>query len=1157
MHCHFCKSEVNENDLFCPACKKVLKLECHGCGAITKNSVCEKCGTVILNKCYKCGKLNNTAISNCPKCGMDINASIALRESLIEEFAVLTIEFKNFDEIKNALRSDKLTQTFKNKLYEIIKKNAFQKKLRVQLVDNIYIIRFCKEQTYVESCKSALDFSVLIAQILIDLNKKLFDTKGVELKTQMAVLKRDVYAQKEDYKSGLNINTVYSSSDSMRKFNNTEIAVDSFVYQVTKDVYPFQSLSSVYVKNRMVMFFELMIGQLISQEKDSTNEAELINLPEYVDFVPKEDYLNQQLIEYIALHCSFIYSQQTKIVNDLKDIASKQPMNPIISVRSNDRLGKLYSLQTSVLQEIFADYKICRFSCSDLNKYSAYGLLKQLFLVYNNCTEAELFTDSMFLDTLSTNEKLKNLLMMDVQSSEYPEDFRYFYFEFFTKFVATIPNKTLFIIDDIQNADEVSIEIIKYIYENQKMNNIGLLVSSNTEFALHRKICHLLTYPSYFDIEIKPSANKKIVEYFKDGIKNIKKSFFFEKVLENTQGSLFYFQQAMSYLVDAGVFTFEKSCYHLSNEKMVVLPTEIDELIQKRIKQLKLHTNLFEFFGYLLLLGESFPVSVVANMGIKNVSKLINQLVKQGFLLVIDDKELFINNYLIYKKNFLATVNDEELSAIAGGLLNTIYKNTCCSGVQIACTLEYAGLKKEAFAHWHKLAMVSSRLGAFAEYLNCTNKFISLVDNVIDETTDKTVEQVKLEVYDELASVMYKYYPLKVINYLQFVLTECEHNQDIVKIKEISNKLVQCCLMSGYYKNALEYIGKIISHSSNLSYNPKDKNFDLSYFFLNLVIIEIYFNLGRLPECIEVGKELLFNIDIDDFKNNILSEKFSKQTFDESILDAVFYVAFSLILTFSPNVRQDIIQIINSPLGKYNCFNLLLLILDFIEGKDISVPLQTIEVTDKYSDVLLPLLKGFVSFINNDWDSFGNYIYFAKIKASVSNFYQANSFCELMIGLAYQKLNNTKKASQIYYNILDTADERGLKTISYICWYLIAGFEFSCNDKERAMNIINSSLLQFEQDVNCADFIVLLFKILTAEVLLASGDNFEKALICAEQAFDIALRQRQFIFINKIANILMYIYNSVLNTQSDVNIVQEFQVKIQNLNNIMTQITSA
>ena len=403
---------------------------------------------------------------------------------------------------------------------------------------------------------------------------------------------------------------------------------------------------------------------------------------------------------------------------------------------------------------------------------------------------------------------------------------------------------------------------------------------------------------------------------------------------------------------------------------------------------------------------------------------------------------------------------------------------------------------------------------------------------------------------------MYKYYPSKVVTYLQSVLTECEHQQDKAKITDISNKLVQCCLMSGYYKDALEYIGKIISYSPNISYNPKDRHFDLSYFFLNLVIIEIYFNLGRLSECIELGKDLLFNINIEEFKNSILSEKFSKQTFDESMLDAIFYVLFAMVLTSHTNCREYIVKIINSPLGRYNCFSLLLNVLELLEGKDISITLEQYaecEFTDKYSEVLLPILQAFSSFIANDWEAFSNQIYTAKVNSSIHNLYQITCFCELMIGFAYQKIDNIDKAKQIFYNVLDIAAERGFKTISFLCWYLISALEFACHDFERAISIINTSLLQLEKDVNSTELVTLLFKILMSEIMLSSGRNIEQALICAEQAFDIALKNRQFIFVNKIANILMYIYNTILNTETDVNLIQNFQNKINNLNNFMSQ----
>ena len=210
MNCPSCKSQISEKDLVCPHCKKVLHLKCNNCGHVTKNTVCEKCGSVLLNKCYKCGKLNSTDLEVCPKCGLNVNASIGLRESVIEEFAVLTLEITNFEDLKTALKSDKLTEQFKKNLYTLIKKNALQKKLRVQYLDNTFIVRFCKDYSFQESCVSALDFAIFIGQTVTEINTKLFDAKGITLKAQMAIQKRDVYSKPEEYKSGININVVYS-----------------------------------------------------------------------------------------------------------------------------------------------------------------------------------------------------------------------------------------------------------------------------------------------------------------------------------------------------------------------------------------------------------------------------------------------------------------------------------------------------------------------------------------------------------------------------------------------------------------------------------------------------------------------------------------------------------------------------------------------------------------------------------------------------------------------------------------------------------------------------------------------------------------------------------------------------------------------------------
>lgn len=1157
MNCPSCKTQINEHDLICPACKRVLKLQCHNCGAITKNSTCEKCGTIILNKCYKCGKLNNTNMLNCPKCGMDINASIGLRESLIEEFAVLTINFTNFDEIKSVLKSTKLAQKFKSNLYEIIKKNASQKKLRVQILEDTFIIRFCKDYSFQESCKNAIDFSIYIAQTVTELNRKLFDAKGIELKAQMAVLKRDVYAKPSEYMSGLNINIVYSSNDSLRILNSVEIAVDSYIYNVAKDFYPFQSLSAVCVKNKMVMFFELILSKLIKIEQEIDVDAEQIKLPKNVDYEPNEDYLNEKLISFKGLNCSFIYAKSTKLEKELIKIASKKMSSPLISVRSDEMLGRLSTIQTNVIRDIFSDYEVCRISCSRLNKFHPYGLLKQLFLAQKNITELNLLLNFSEYSQLFAEEMFVDLFKMEATSDSYPEDYRYFYFEAFANFISAIPYKTLFVIDDINFADDVSIEVIKYIYENNRLGNVGFLVSSSIDWVFHRKICQLMIEPNYYDIEIKPTSNKNVVSTLDYSLKNIKDSFFFEKALENTNGSLFYFSQALNYLLDNNVLGYKDGQYFVDNEKMVVIPADINELIQKRIKKLQSVNNLFELFVTILLIGEKISLEYILNFNFKDFANLLKVLEQRGFVSVLNDKDIVVNNYNLLLKNLLILIPQNELEERATAILESVYVTIPFLSVQKAQLLEHARLKKEAFAHWHSLAMVASRLGDFCAYMNCTNKFLGLVDNVIDSSTDKTVDQVKMEVYSELAIVMYKYYPEKIISYLQALLSDLEIKQDNAQVKDIANKLVQCCLMSGYYNNALEYLGKIIARMPKSSFNPKDKNFSLNYFLLSLISIEIYFNLGKLNECIEIGDELFMDFDIIEFKQTILSENFSKQDFDDSILDAHFFIMLSYILKAHPNTRERLDLILNSEMGKYSCFKLLALFLDLLACPDISFKLEdlkNIQFNDKYSSILLDLLFAFDSLVKNQIDDFSNYIYNAKVQASVLNQHQIKYFCDLMIGYAYQNLGNIKKAKQIYYSVLEAVDERGINTVIYLAFYFITQISFIEKDSNSPLNSYNNILLRIENDKNASIILNIMYKMLATEFMLSIGNNLEQAMVCAEQVFDLAVKKRCYIFAPNIANILMLIYNLFINNNAEEKVVQEFQVKIQNLNNVMSRL---
>lgn len=1145
MNCPGCKSEISEKDLVCPHCKKILKLQCNVCGAITKKSICEKCGNVIINKCHKCGKLNPTTLENCPKCGLNINASIGLRESLIDEFAVLTVDVKNFDEIKSAFKSQKILEKFKTNLYELIKNTALRKKLRVQFVEDTFIIRFCKDFSFIESAFSAIDFSIYIAQTVTEINKKLLDAKGIALKAQMSIQKRDIYSKPEEYKSGLNINVVYSSNKKADILNNIELIVDSYIYQCTKTKFPYQSLSAVFLKNKMVMFFELILSKILKTEREKEETPKNIQLPKNIDFEPTEEVDEMQLINFSGLHCTFLKSKNENLIKEITKIREKGITNPIVSVKCPLKYGKLSLISKEDIKEIYSDYEIIRFSADKDNKLTPFGLMKQLICAYRKIHYLDIQLNPQFIEAISADSKIQSLFKMQPDGTSHPEDMRYGYFEAFINFFRAIPYKTIFIIDDFENSDEGSLEILKYLIEERQPENLGFIVSCDENYSLHRKIYKLMTANNYFEIEIKPTSNKNIVTQNIQRISKIQKSFFFEKILENTKGSEFYFEQAIDYLIDNSILKEKDNVLSISKEKMLVLPKTINELAEKRIETLKNTQGAYELFCSMLMCGEKLPFSIVQLLGIKNDVKALKYLEQNRFIKIIEDKEIKIKNYNLFRTSFLNSVEKDTLKEISQKLIEQIYINIMQPDKTKAELLEFAGYKKEAFAQWHSLAMISSQIGDFCTYLNCTNKFLSLVENVIDSQTDANVEKIKMDVYAELATMLYKYYPEKILTFLEMLLENVEASGDDAKIKEVANKLVQSCLMSGNYANALEYIGKIISRTQRCSFNPKEKDFSYTYFLINLVTLEIYYNLGRLNECIDLSDEIFEFADFNQLLVIAPNEEVSKGQFEESMYDALFFTTISRIVQLKRNRAEKIEELCSYMPKKYTSFRLLKLLNDYTQDINIIEPMKKIAqegLHDKYSLVLFPILQGLIALRYRDWNNLANYIYNAKIQSVLLNLHQVESFCDLMIGYAYLNLGNTKKAKQIFYSILDSSSDSGLKNITYISWLFIAKAEYADKNIDTSISIINNSIVNIENDPNVSELFILLFKSFSAEITLTQG-QIEQSMFCAEQAFDICCTENLNIYIPHIANILSFIYNQIVTTNTQQEIVEKYKEK--------------
>ena len=137
MECPKCGSTVGENDLVCPYCKKVLKLKCPKCNMINEGKLCKRCGFIIMSKCHQCGKINPTINGKCSKCGFSTYTSAIIANSEIDEFACLTVEFPNLDDIKTVMGSNKLLEKFKNNLNAMITRYCGEVGLNREIIDSV------------------------------------------------------------------------------------------------------------------------------------------------------------------------------------------------------------------------------------------------------------------------------------------------------------------------------------------------------------------------------------------------------------------------------------------------------------------------------------------------------------------------------------------------------------------------------------------------------------------------------------------------------------------------------------------------------------------------------------------------------------------------------------------------------------------------------------------------------------------------------------------------------------------------------------------------------------------------------------------------------------------------------------------------------------
>lgn len=1106
MKCPKCNVNITEGTLVCPNCKKVLKLLCPKCNTINKSNTCKKCGFAIISKCHKCGKINQTINETCSKCGFSTYTSTAINSSYIDEFACLTVEFPNLKDINIALGSTKLTDKFKINLDKLILNYTHSLGVTREVIDSVYIIRFNKDTSFSMSAKNAVKAAIGIQNLITELNFKLKKMAGASLKCNIAILKRDIYSQPNQYKSGFDIRLIYQHKKDFNLLNNLQIITDAYVYEQICDKFDLSALTAKVIKNEMMTFFELnlkkyiKIPKITEEENQQAHLLKLNNLEEEIteDEEEEGDLYDIEGIDFNELKCSFSKVKSKNLIPEILDLFN-QNRKKIISIKSKKELFPRTTEILDKLEQSNLFKNVFRITCYDEMKYKPYGFFHELISsIYNYAQSPKNFSNNNFeiFKALDESEFIKDLINLNERKFPHPEDVRYSLFDIFFNLFHSMSNSLIYI-ENFEKIDDTSYEVLQLLLEKFEEWNVSYLILGNEEFSLHKNTHFLLTNPDYIEITVKPSSFKEII------LKDIKKyesilnSYYLKKISQNTKGSVLYFQHAIEYLLEKELIVVENNLLETGSFENILVPATLNELIVKRLQFLSKDQNSYKMFSMLLLIGPMIDLATVKLFQIPDELKVLQKLAAKKYIYLYNNT-VYISNYNLFKENFIQSTPSMLLKELAADVLQKVFLSEVKHPVE---TTLYKILEqgKQEFLTWEKLSRLNASMGDFSAYLNCSVCFLKLLENHINESSQKTIEQYKMEVYENISNLLYKYTPNEIHNITQIILHNLEKTTDDKRVVDLCNKMLQGCLLGGNYSYALELVQKILSRFSGASINPKDANFNISFFLISLVKVEVMFSIGNLKDCIEAGEEILEVLTAENIKE-LMPENLSLKQFEDVIFDAMSFVIISkIILLESESNIEKFIEKIETNTGKLpKVFGLFSILQKISKGDIIKLPSSVKIEDDKFSKIVLNFIRAF-SENKNNYKKFAANIYHAKISAKMHELSQIELVCDLLIGYSYFKLKRDKKASAIYYNVLETSTKNGLKMVTYLAWYLISVLKLEQKDYEVSFGMANNAVIQLEKDYNSSDFLLFWFRIILFKTFMNRNDK-ESAELCLNNA---------------------------------------------------------
>lgn len=1121
MECPKCGLEIDDKAMVCPNCKKVLKLACPICKTINTTNTCRKCGYTIITKCHNCGKVNQTAVKKCKKCGFDTEKSVIMNESNADDFAILTIDFPNMDEMKNCLGSAKLLNKFKINLDKIILDYTKSIGLRRQLIGKTYVIRCDKDYTFNSSAATAVRTAIELLNLITAMNCKLTRKKNATVRCNMFILKRNIEDDPNNLDSGYNISLLnQNASKKTDKILNTfQVLTEDNVADAISGDYKLSPLNSVVVNGEMLMFYEVDLREFVKVEYPEEDEDQEIEVPNFVqNMLIEQDKMDGEAlnnldspgdpdaiydietINFDEINCEFIRTENIDVLFYIMNKFQSIPKG-IVAIKTAE-MYKPYTLKVlNAAGETGKFNNIISLTCYDEMKYSPYSFFRDLVsAIFEYTVSQKLFFENDFsmFASVDPDGLIRDLITLKERDGQNTEDTRFVYFDIFLTLLQIIP-KTLIFIEDFEKIDSSSYDVLKYLFEAFEQLDISFLISYNKDFSLHKDCHFLLSKPYYTEITLKPTSFEKLIEENKIYYRNILNNFYFQRVAKYACGSSLFIDIAIQYLIESGVYAADDDSIEMINPKTIIIPSSLDKLVARRLNLLQDDEAAMKFLTSIVLLGTRIDMGTVESLGYENLNEIIEKLSGMGFLYQYNNC-IYFPNYNLLRDNLLTTISKIYLEEVAKDLFAKVFNDDMPSPVKAYLYGLLQDTENERH-QWEQLAEIDLSLGDFSAYLNCTNKILELLDKNDDPEKMEEIAEYKKSLYEKISNNLYEYVPDKTADIAEMTLKNLEKTSDVDKIILLCNKMINGALMAGNYNHALELTHKVLSLLPPSSLNPADENFNSYFFLMSVIHIQILFNIGALMDCLDIGYKVL-NVVNNQTMPTLKPDYMSDDDFQSLIVDSAGYVALANVLLLGGNV-EEFLRILRADLDCVpQSYDLFIALEKLIHGVEITEFNHEISDNDRFGSVIYNIISAFV-LLNGDYTQFAENIYRAKVFAKNNRLHQLELFCDLMIGYSYMELNSFQKADSIIYKIIKETNKNGMTTLLYVTWYVMSELHLKQNKYDVAFGIVNNSLIQLEKNNTTSPYLLMLFKYNMFKIMMFKKQN-DKAEICIGHARYIA-----------------------------------------------------